>query len=197
MGSHLVSESKVWRLFQWGLYLLSGLLVAQVLWGIVSESWAHEDYIGAGLVLGLAFTSVVVTYLHRKRPRDRFQFYHPWKIADRTTGRVLWLIAGFDALMALAMFGVFMAPLSLAYGSGTAFFAAIVGLTILATLPNGYRYMRRLYDSVQVEEFKANRLSVLKYKGYSEGRFGEMLLAGIPTSVVVFVVLLFVFVLVL
>ena len=72
----------------------------------------------------------------------------------------------------------------------------MVGVMMLATLPNGYRYMRRQYDMVNDREGFADRRTLLRYKGYSDTHFRRMLPAGVPTSALVFVVLLFVVVLV-
>ena len=176
------------------LYVVSGVLIAYILWGIVSQLWVHEEYARASLLFIAAIGTVLATFLHRSRPRDKFQFYHPWKIQEATTSRDLWLIAGFDTLVGLSVLGLFMVPMSLTYGTGAVFFAAIVGVMMLATLPNGYRHMRRQYDMVDAREGLAGRLTLLRYKGYSETHFRQMLLVGVPTSALVFVVLLFVFV---
>ena len=192
----LAREARDGRLLRLALYAVSVVLIAYVLWGMVSESWVHEDYVSASLVFVAVITATLVTFLHRNRPRDKFQFFHPWKIQETTTSKDLWLIAGFDTLVGLAVFGVFMAPMSLTYGTGAVFFAAMVGVMMLATLPNGYRYMRRQYDMVNDREGFADRRTLLRYKGYSDTHFHRMLLAGVPTSALVFVVPLFVVVLV-
>jgi hypothetical protein len=49
---------------------------------------------------------------------------------------------------------------------------------------------------VNAREGFADRRTLLRYKGYSDTHFRRMLLAGVPTSALVFVVLLFVVVLV-
>lgn len=110
---------------------------------------------------------------------------------------VLWLIAGFDTLVGLATLGAFVLPMVLNYGKGTVFFAAIIGVMMLATLPNGYRHLRRQYDLAATGRGVAGRgrRTPLRYKGYSETHHQWMPLAGVPTSALVFVALLFVLVL--
>ena len=193
----MTKDRKAGSLLRWVLYLASGLLLTYFLWSVASQLLDQGDYIGTVLVLGVAFVAVAVTYLHRRRPLDKFQFFHPFKVPETTTTRHLWLIAGFDTMAVLAMFSVFVIPMIITYGTGAVFIAAIVGAMMLATLPNGYRYMRRLYDPLQIGEASDRHLTLLRYRGYSESRFREMLLAGVPTSALVFVVLLFVLVFVL
>ena len=176
------------------LYALSGVLIAYVLWGIVSELWVHEEYVGASLVVAVTIAAILAWFLHRSRPRDKFQFFHPWRIQETTTPRDLWLIAGFDTLVGSVTLGVFVVPMVLNYGAGTILFAAIVGVMMLATLPNGYRHLRRQYDVVDSSESLAGRQTLLRYKACSEKHHQRMPLAGVPTSALVFVALLFVFV---
>ncbi len=109
MKVFLAREARDGQLLRLALYAVSVALIAYVLWGMVSESWVHEDYVGASLVFVAVITATLVTFLHRNRPRDKFQFFHPWKIQETTTSKDLWLIAGFDTLVGLAMFGAFMA----------------------------------------------------------------------------------------
>ena len=180
-------------LLRLALYALSGVLIAYVLWGIVSELWVHEEYVGASLAVAVTFAAILAWFLHRNRPRDKFQFYHPWKIQETVTSRDLWLIAGFDTLVGLATLGVFVLPVVFNYGAGTVFFAAIVGVMMLATLPNGYRHLRRQYDLEATRKGLADRRTLLRYRGYSETHHQWMPLAGVPTSALVFVALLFVF----
>ena len=184
-------------LLRLALYAASGVLIAYVLWSIVPELWVHQEYVGASLVVAVTIAAILAWFLHRIRPRDKFQFYHPWKIPETLTSRDLWLIAGFDTLVGLATLGAFVLPIVLNYGKGTVFFAAIVGVMMLATLPNGYRHLRRQYDLAVTGRGIAGRgrRTLLRYKGYSETHHQWMPLAGVPTSALVFVALLFVFVL--
>ena len=92
------------------LYAVSGVLIAYALWAAVSELWVHEEYVDASLVVAVTIVAILVWFLHRNRPRDKFQFFHPWRIQETTTPRDLWLIAGFDTLVGLATIGVFFAP---------------------------------------------------------------------------------------
>ncbi len=188
-------EAKDGRRLRLALYALSGVLIAYVLWAAVSELWVHEEYVGASLVVAVTIVAILAWFLHRNRSTDKFQFYHPWKIQKTVTSRDLWLIAGFDTLVGLATLGVFVLPIVLNYGAGTVFFAAIVGVMMLATLPYGYRHLRRQYDLVDTEEVLADRPTLLRYKGYSETHHQWIPLAGVPTGALVFVALLFVFVL--
>ncbi len=195
MKVFLAREARDGRLLRLALYAVSVALIAYVLWGMVSESWVHEDYVGASLVFVAVITATLVTFLHRNRPRDKFQFFHPWKIQETTTSKDLWLIAGFDTLVGLAVFGAFMAPMSLTYGTGAVFFAAMVGvMMMLADTPE---WIPVHASSVRHGECPRgfDRRTLLRYKGYSDTHFRRMLLAGVPTSALVFVVLLFVVVL--
>ena len=188
-------EAKDGWLLRLALYAISGVLIAYVLWGAVSELWIHEEYVGASLVVAVTTVAVLAWFLHRNRPTDKFQFYHPWRIRETMTSRDLWLIAGFDTLVGLTTVAAFMLPIVLNYRSGTVFFAAIVGVMMLATLPNGYRHLRRQYDLEVTGRGLAGRRTLLRYQGYSETHHERMPLAGVPTSALVFVALLFVFVL--
>ena len=180
-------------LLRMALYAASGVLIAYVLWGIVSELWVLEDYVGASLIVAVTIAAILAWFPHRRRPKDKFQFFHPWKIPETVTSRDLWLIAGFDTLVGLATLGAFVLPMVLNYGKGTVFFGAIVGVMMLATLPNGYRHLRRQYDMEATRKGLADRRTLLRYRGYSETHHQWMPLAGVPTSALVFVALLFVF----
>lgn len=182
-------------LFRLVLYAVSGVIIAYTLWAVVPELWVHEEYVDASLVVAVTIVAILSWFLHRNRPRDKFQFYHPWKIQETTTSRDLWLIAGFDTLLGLATISIFLLPTVLNYGAGTIFFAAIIGVMMLATLPNGYRHLRRQYDLVESREGLSGRQTLLRYKDCSERHHQRMPLAGVPTSALVFVALLFVFVL--
>lgn len=195
MKAFWAREAKDGWLLRLALYALSGVLIAYVLWATVSELWVHEEYVGASLFIAVTIAAVLAWFLHRNRPRDKFQFYHPWKIQETVTPRDLWLIAGFDTLVGLATLSVFVLPIVLNYGAGTIYFAALVGVMMLATLPYGYRHLRRQYDFAASSEGLAGRRTLLRYKGYSETHHQRMPLSGVPTSALLFVVLLFVFVL--
>ena len=168
-------RAKIGRVLRWAFYLILGLFLAQMLWNVLSWSWSSGDYTAAFLVLGMVFALAVVTYLHRRRPRDKFQFLHPWKIPNTTTRGVLWLIAGLDALVALAVVGACMIPLGLLSRTSAASFMTIMSMMMLAALPNGYWLMRRLYDTVQVGEGAGDQRVLLRYRGYSEPCFRDRL----------------------
>ena len=89
MKVFLAREARDGRLLRLALCAVSVVLIAYVLWGMVSESWVHEDYVSASLVFVAVITATLVTFLHRNRPRDKFQFFHPWKIQETTTSKDL------------------------------------------------------------------------------------------------------------
>ena len=189
-------EAQDGRPLRLALYALSGVFIAYVLWAVVSELWVHEEYRSASLAVAVTVAAILAWFFHRNRPRDKFQFYHPWKIQETVTSRDLWLIAGFDTLMGVVVFGAFFGTVALNHGVGSIlFFGAIVGVMMLATLPYGYRQLRRQYDLVVTGKGLAGRQTLLRYRGYSETHHQWMPLAGVPTSALLFVVLLVVFVL--
>ena len=189
MRAFLPKGVKIGRLFRWAFYLILGLLIAQILWTIARRSWGSGDYTGLALVLGTGFAVAAIGYLESRRPTDKFSPLHPWKIPDMTTRGVLWLMAGFNVLTTLAVFGVCMIPLWLLSGPSAALYIGMVSVMLFATLPYGYWIMRRLYDRVQVGEGAGDHRVLLRYRGYSEIRLRERLLAGAFTGVLIFVTL--------
>ena len=194
MRTILPKRAKIGRLLRWAFYLIVGLLIAQMLWNILSWSWSNGDYTNLIFILGLILAVAVVVYMDRRlRPEDKLHVLRPWKIPDTTTRGVLWLIAGFNALTTLAVFCVCMIPLWLLSKSDAAAALAMVGLLLFLSLPYGYWHVRRLYDRVQVGEgvgrpsgsaaFQGRVL--LSYKGYSEISLRENLTIVVLTFVVI------------
>ena len=156
------------RLLRWGLYVILGLIVAQSVWMIGSQSIAHGRYSPIVLLSVLVVTVVATIYLERKYRGVKFQFYHPWRIPRLTTRGILWMIAIFDAVVMGVFFVIVIVSMGLAFREASAVsLLQLPALLVVATVPYGYWLMRRRYEPVPVGETSDEDRPRLRYTGYS------------------------------
>ena len=156
------------RLLRWGLYVILGLIVAQSVWVIGSQSIAHGRYSPIVLLSVLVVTVVATIYLERKYRGVKFQFYHPWRIPRLTTRGILWLIAIFDAVVMGVFFVIVIVSMGLAFREASAVsLLQLPALLVVATVPYGYWLMRRRYEPVPGGETSDEDRARLRYTGYS------------------------------
>ena len=156
------------RLLRWGLYVILGLIVAQSVWVIGSQSIAHGRYSPIVLLSVLVVTVVATIYLERKYRGVKFQFYHPWRIPRLTTRGILWLIAIFDAVVMSVFFVIVIVSMGLAFREASAVsLLQLPALLVVATVPYGYWLMRRRYEPVPGGETSDEDRARLRYTGYS------------------------------
>ena len=179
-GSINIGRPEKKRLLRWGLYLVVGLILAQSAWVIGSQSIAHGRYFPIALLSVLAGTVVATIYLQRRCRRQKFQFYHPWRIPSLTTRGVLWLIAGFDALVTGTYLIILIVFMGFAFSSeDVAFPLQLLGLLVVAATPYGYWLMRRRYEPVPVGETSDEGKAWLRYTGYSDPPWRQRLIGAV------------------
>ena len=165
------------RLLRWGLYVVLGIVLAQSAWVIGSQSIAHGRYFPVALLSFLIGTVAAIIYLERKYRGVKFQFYHPWRIPNLTTRGVLWLIAGFDALVMGAFFVIVMVLMGLALReTSVSTLLQLSALLVVATSPYGYWLMRRQYEPVPAGETVGDDKARLRYTGYSNPPWHQRLI---------------------
>ncbi len=165
------------RLLRWGLYVILGLIIAQSAWLIGSQSIAHGRYSPIVLITILVGTVVAMIYLERKYRGVKFQFYHPWRIPSLTTRGVLWLIAGFDAVVASAFLVIVIVSTGLAFREvNVVSLLLLPALLVVATVPYGYWLMRRRYEPATAGETSDDNRAWLKYMGYSAPHWRQKLM---------------------
>ena len=179
------------RLLRWGLYLVLGLVVAQMAWVIGSQSLAHGKYFPIALLSVFVAAAIVMAYLERKCRGEKFHFYHLWRIPNLTTRGVLWSIAGFDALVTVMIFAIVMVSMGVAFSHlDIAFILPIAAILMVSLVPYEYRLMRRLYEPAPVGETVDDRRASLRYMGYSQPPWRERLLLALLYVAMVFVLML-------
>ena len=180
------------RLLRWGLYLVLGLVVAQSAWMIASQSLAHGKYFPIALLSVFVAAAIVMAYLERKCRGEKFHFYHLWRIPALTTRGVLWLIAGFDAMVTVMIFAIVMVSVGVAFSRlNIASLLPIAAILMVSLVAYEYWLMRRLYEPVPVGEPVSEKRALLRYMGYSQPSWRERLLLTLLFVAMVFVLMFF------
>ncbi len=150
----------------WTKHLTPGLIVVLIISYIY---YVSRDFLLVGILLGLSSLGLALqVFFDTHSPTDRFHALQPWKIPDPATRAILWLLAGFDALLYLPVHIAFVLLVTIIADLTYVFIGLAITIMSVVTILKRYWRMRRQYELVPNRDGEKRRGVYLSYVGVSD-----------------------------